>query len=29
MYVSIIIGGFEIWGGGSGLELEQFCVDVR
>ena len=29
MYLSIIFAGFEIWGNGDGLKLEQFCVDVR
>ena len=29
MYLSIIFAGFEIWGNGDGLKLENFCVDVR
>ena len=29
MYLSIIFAGFEIWGGGDGVTVEQFCADVR
>lgn len=29
MYLSIIFAGFEIWGNGDGLRIENFCVDVR
>jgi hypothetical protein len=28
MYLSIIFGGFEVWGEGDGLRLEAFCADV-
>ena len=29
MYLSVIFGGFEIWGGGDGLALERFCAEVN
>lgn len=29
MYLSVIFAGFEIWGGGDGLDLKQFCADVK
>jgi cellulose 1,4-beta-cellobiosidase len=29
MYLSIVFGGFEVWGGGDGLRLEAFCANVR
>jgi hypothetical protein len=29
MYLSIIFGGFELWGGGDGLQLKAFCADVN
>lgn len=29
MYLSIVFGGFEIWGGADGLALTQFCVNVQ
>ena len=29
MYLSIIFAGFEVWGGGDGLELQKFCAEVR
>jgi hypothetical protein len=29
MYLSIVFGGFEIWGGNDGLALTQFCADVN
>jgi hypothetical protein len=29
MYLSIIFGGFEIWGGGNGLQVKQFCAKVN
>jgi hypothetical protein len=28
-YLSIIFAGFEVWSGGDGLEMSQFCADVR
>jgi hypothetical protein len=28
MYLSIIFAGFEVWGGGDGLELKKFCAAV-
>jgi hypothetical protein len=28
-YLSAIMGGFEIWSGGSGLALKQFCAQVN
>ncbi len=28
-YLSIIFAGFEIWNGGDGISVDQFCVDVR
>jgi hypothetical protein len=28
MYLSIIFGGFEVWGGGDGLQLKAFCASV-
>lgn len=28
MYLSIIFGGFEVWGGGDGLQLKSFCANV-
>ena len=28
MYLSIIFGGFEVWGGGDGLHLKSFCANV-
>jgi len=29
MYLSIVFGGFEIWGGADGIELAQFCASVN
>jgi hypothetical protein len=29
MYLSIVFGGFEIWGGCDGLQLTQFCASVK
>jgi len=29
MYLSIVFGGFEIWGGADGIQLKDFCVDVK
>ena len=29
MYLSIVFGGFEIWGGGNNLSLDKFCVKVN
>jgi hypothetical protein len=29
MYLSIVFGGFEVWGGSNGLQLTQFCADVQ
>jgi hypothetical protein len=29
MYLSVIFGGFEIWGGGDGLQVNAFCANVR
>jgi Glycosyl hydrolase family 12 len=29
MYLSIVFGGFEIWGGADGLQLTQFCATVN
>jgi hypothetical protein len=29
MYLSVVFAGFEIWGGGDGLQLKQFCADVK
>jgi hypothetical protein len=29
MYLSVIFGGFEVWGGNDGLELKKFCADVK
>ena len=28
MYLGIIFGGFEVWGGGDGLELRACCASV-
>ncbi len=28
MYLSIIFGGFEIWGGGDGIQAKAFCANV-
>jgi hypothetical protein len=29
MYLSVVFGGFEIWGGADGLALSQFCASVN
>jgi hypothetical protein len=29
MYLSIVFGGFEIWGGADGMQLSQFCATVN
>jgi hypothetical protein len=29
MYLSIVFGGFEIWGGADGIKLSQFCASVN
>jgi len=29
MYLSIIFAGFEVWGGGDGIECKQFCATVN
>jgi Glycosyl hydrolase family 12 len=29
MYLSLVFGGFEIWGGADGLQLTKFCVNVK
>jgi hypothetical protein len=29
MYLNIVFGGFEIWGGADGLQLQQFCANVN
>jgi len=28
MYLSIVFGGFEIWGGADGIQAKAFCADV-
>jgi hypothetical protein len=28
MYLSIIFGGFEIWGGADGIKAKAFCANV-
>jgi hypothetical protein len=28
MYLSVVFGGFEIWGGGDGLQAKAFCANV-
>jgi hypothetical protein len=28
-YLSIIFAGFEVWGGGDGLQVKKFCADVN
>jgi hypothetical protein len=28
-YLSVVFAGFEVWSGGNGLEMSNFCVDVR
>jgi hypothetical protein len=29
MYLSLVFGGFEIWGGADGLQLQKFCATVN
>jgi hypothetical protein len=29
MNLSIVFGGFEVWGGSNGLQLTKFCADVN
>ena len=29
MYLSIVFGGFEIWGGADGYKIEEFCASVN
>ena len=29
MYLSVVFGGFEIWGGADGIQLSQFCATVN
>jgi hypothetical protein len=29
MYLNIVFGGFEIWSGADGLQLQQFCANVN
>jgi hypothetical protein len=29
MYLSIIFGGLEIWGGGDGTQVKEFCAHVN
>jgi hypothetical protein len=29
MYLGIVFAGFEIWGGGDGLQVKQFCAKVN
>jgi hypothetical protein len=29
MYLSVVFGGFEIWGGADGIKLNQFCASVN
>ncbi|MBN2574392.1 MAG: hypothetical protein JXP73_07490 [Deltaproteobacteria bacterium] len=28
-YLSIIFAGFEVWGGGDGLQIKRFCANVK
>jgi len=28
-YLSIIFAGFEVWGGGDGLQIKKFCANVK
>ena len=28
-YLSIVFGGTEVWGGGDGLQIKEFCADVK
>jgi hypothetical protein len=29
MFLSVVFAGFEIWGGGDGLKLKQYCTNVK
>jgi cellulose 1,4-beta-cellobiosidase len=29
MYLSIVFAGFEVWGGGDGVAIRNFCVNVK
>jgi hypothetical protein len=29
MYLSIVFAGFEVWGGGDGLQIKKFCATVQ
>lgn len=29
MYLSIVFGGLEIWGGGDGVQIKQYCAQVN
>jgi hypothetical protein len=28
-YLSVVFAGFEVWGGGDGLQLKKFCANVK
>jgi hypothetical protein len=28
-YLSVVFAGTEVWGGGNGFQVKQFCVDVK
>jgi hypothetical protein len=28
-YLSVVFAGFEVWGGGDGLQVKRFCADVK
>ncbi len=28
-YLNVVFAGFEVWNGGDGISVDQFCVDVR
>lgn len=29
MYLSVVFAGFEVWGGGDGVAIRNFCADVK
>lgn len=29
MYLAVVFAGFEVWAGGDGLKVDEFCVDVQ
>lgn len=29
MYLAVVFAGFEVWSGGDGLRVDEFCVDVQ